>query len=675
MSGIFGIKYFDDKPIDPILLDRMLTVLAHRGPDGSKAWHDCSVGFGHLMSHTTPESLHEELPFVNHSSRTVITADARIDNREELISALALTSSPSNTISDSGLILHAYEKWGTDCPKRLLGDFAFAIWDGRKQRLFCARDPIGIKSFYYYCSNKVFVFASELKAILCLEEIPRKLNKGKLADWLVPSFGDQIGTYYEDILRFLPAHWMTVEGGRMTIRSYWNLDPDREICLGSDEEYAEAFREHFLEAVRCRTRSAFPIGSTLSGGLDSSSVACSAGRILAEEGRDPIHTLSAIFPDTAEKDSRIDEREYMDAAVEMGIFEPHYVRVDQARPLADALCHKDEPCGGLSLYIKKTLFKAAQENKVRILLSGFGGDEIVSYGYGYMEQLAAGGQWADFARESNALLQRRPQLKPMTYLHLYGIPCLTDLVRKLKWLELTKEINQISNLFEVSRHRLFGYALKPFFRPAYQIWKSLHRINGSGAIAFGLNNAINPNFAKQIGLASRIQAYRKYNDISKIPVREQQIFGFTNGSFEVHANMIEHTAAAFSLELRYPFFDRRLIEFCLAVPFRQKLRNGWTRFIFRRAMQGILPRKIQWRVSKGHLSSNVRLCLFREREVLDTVILQNTEVIAPYLNISVLQASYRRFLGDPISSSEEDLFTIFLSASLSKWLSQTDFSL
>ncbi len=674
MSGIIGIKYFDDRQIDPMLLDRMLTVLVHRGLDGSKAWHNCSIGLGHLMSHTTPESLNEELPFVNHSSRAVITADARIDNREELISALGLSRGQSNTVSDSQLILHAYEKWDTDCAKRLLGDFAFAIWDGRKHKLFFARDPIGIKTFYYYCSNKIFVFASELKAILCLDEIPRKLNEGKLADWLVPDFGDTVGTYYKDILRLPPAHWMTVEGGRVTTRSYWSLDPEREISLKSDGEYVEAFREHFLDAVRCRLRSAFPVGSTLSGGLDSSSVACSAGRIMVEEGKPPLHTFSAIFPDTAEKDSSIDEREYMDAVSEMGVFVPHYVRADRANPLAEALCHKDEPWGGLSLYIKKALFKVAQENKVRILLSGFGGDEIVSYGFEYMSQLAAGGQWADFAGESNALLQRRPQLKPMTYFHLYGTPCLTDLARQLKWIELGKEISQISKLFEVSRSRIFGHALKPLLRPVYQTWKSLSRINGSESSTFGLNNSINPSFAKQIGLASRIESYRQYKDISKMSIRERKIFGSTDGIHEVHTNMIEHTAAEFSLELRYPFFDRRLIEFCLAVPFRQKLRNGWTRFIFRRAMQDILPQKIQWRVSKGKLSSNVRLCLFREREVMDTLILQNTEVIAPYINIPALKASYRRFLGDPISSSEEDLFTIFISASLSKWLSQADFS-
>jgi len=676
MSGIIGIKYLDDRRIDPTILDRMLTVLAHRGPDGSKIWYNCSVGFGHRMLHTTPESLHEELPFANHAYRTVITADARIDNREELINALGLSNGSTNTIPDSQLILHAYEKWGTDCPEKLLGDFAFAIWDDRKHRLFCARDPIGIKPFYYYCSNKVFVIASELKAIFCLEEIPRKLNEGKLADWLVPAFNDKVGTYYEDILHLAPAHWMMVENGRVTIRSYWSLDPDREICLGSDEEYVEAFREHFLEAVRCRLRSSFPIGSTLSGGLDSSSIACSAGMILAEKGGDPLHTFSAIFPDAAEKDPRIDEREYMDAVSEMGIFDSHYVRADRARPLEDVLCHKDEPWPALSLYMGKALYKVAQENKVRILLSGFDGDVIVSYGYEYMDQLAAGGQWTDFASESNALLQRRPQLKPLSYLYRHGIPCLTELARKLKWIELRKDINQISKLFGVSRHRLFSQAVKPLLLdPASQIWKSMLQINGSKHFASELNNAINPTFAKRIGLARRIQEYNfQPKSISKNPIREQQIFDMADGRFQFVTNVTDHTASIFSIEQRYPFFDRRLMEFCVAIPARQKLRNGWSRFIFRRAMQNIIPQKIQWRMSKADLSTNAMLCLFRERDTLDTVILQNTEVIAPYINIPALQASYRRFLGNPCSTSQEDLFTIFLSANLSKWLSQTDFS-
>ncbi|NES85389.1 MAG: asparagine synthetase B, partial [Moorea sp. SIO2B7] len=163
MSGIVGIYYLNQEPIDRENIGQMLDILAHRGPDGADIWCEGSVGLGHRMLWTTPESLLEKLPLVNHSKNLVITADARIDNREELIVALELNDRPAEKITDSQLILAAYEKWGEQCPEKLLGDFAFAIWDKHKQILFCARDHVGVKPFYYYHqSGQGFIFASEI---------------------------------------------------------------------------------------------------------------------------------------------------------------------------------------------------------------------------------------------------------------------------------------------------------------------------------------------------------------------------------------------------------------------------------------------------------------------------------------------------------------------------------
>lgn len=273
MSAIAGIYYLDGQPVDPADLGRMLETLAHRGSDRVGVWSEGHIGFGHRMLWTTPESLQEQLPLVNQTGDLAIAADARIDNRDELIAALGLMDRPSDKITDSQLILAAYEKWGDRCPEKLLGDFAFAIWDGRSQRLFCARAPMGVKPFYYYRSSRLFVFASEIKALLCLVEVPRLLNELKVAYHLALLFEDQAITFYQNIWRLLAAHSITIGCEETQIRRYWSSDPTREVRLHSDQEYAEAFREIFTEAVRCRLRSAFPVGSTLSGGLDSSSIA------------------------------------------------------------------------------------------------------------------------------------------------------------------------------------------------------------------------------------------------------------------------------------------------------------------------------------------------------------------------------------------------------------------
>lgn len=153
MSGIVGIYHLDGRPVEQQDVQRMTDSIAHRGPDGSAVWIEGPVGLGHRMLYTTPESLHEKLPLTNRTGDLTITADARIDNRNELFSMLNFNGRPRETIPDSEIILVAYEKWGEKCPEKLLGDFAFTIWDKRKQAIFCARDPIGIKPFYYYCKE------------------------------------------------------------------------------------------------------------------------------------------------------------------------------------------------------------------------------------------------------------------------------------------------------------------------------------------------------------------------------------------------------------------------------------------------------------------------------------------------------------------------------------------
>lgn len=184
MSGIAGIYYPDGRPVDRTDLERMGAAIAHRGPDGEGVWSNGPVALGHRMLWTTPESLQERLPRLSATGDFVLTADARIDNRDDLVAALDLSDRPTSEVTDSQLILAAYEKWGTSCSEKLLGDFAFAVWDSRRQQLFCSRDPMGIKPFYYYHTAGVFAFASEIQALLCLDGVPRRLNEVKVADFL-----------------------------------------------------------------------------------------------------------------------------------------------------------------------------------------------------------------------------------------------------------------------------------------------------------------------------------------------------------------------------------------------------------------------------------------------------------------------------------------------------------
>lgn len=632
MSGIVGIYYFDGRSVEPENLGKMVDILAHRGPDGADIWSEGSVGLGHRMLWTTPESLLEKLPLVSQNGTLAITADARIDNRDELIPKLELSDCPVEKITDSQIILTAYEKWGESCPEKLIGDFAFAIWDGRKQQLFCARDPMGIKPFYYYRSKDIFIFASEIKALLCLPEVPRRLNELKVAYYLDLFCEDQEITFYEDIFRLKAAHYLSIGCTRkMQLKSYWSLDPKREIRLSSNEEYTEAFREVFTKAVGCRLRSAFPVGSTLSGGLDSSSIACTARQILAKSGNQKLHTFSAIFPSLPKEELRwIDERRYMGAVKALGGFEPHDVRADQLNPLIDLLWQDEEPILAPNLYMHQGLYECANQQGVRVFLDGIDGDSAVSHGWSYLTELTYTGRWQTLMQEVNAAA-KRCRLPRRLILQKYAFnPLVLEPVSYLgQWLRrITKTLKPNSDL-------------------------------------------INTAFAKRVALVERSQTH--LNAIAALipSSRQQHLLSLNTGLYPHVMEITDKAAARFSLEGRYPFFDRRVMEFCLALPANQKFRQGWSRAILRFAMTDILPPEVQWRVGKGKLSYNFdRRFLEVEAKTLKEVINQ-TQAIEPYLNLPVLRSAYERYTSQPQGIGDESI-TLMTGVILALWLNQSN---
>ncbi len=211
MSAIFGV-HTGDTPPNLAEMQRLREHLARRGPDASGVWSECGVALGNCLLRTTPESLHEQSPVCDAEGTCCITADARLDNRDELLARLGIQKSPAGEIPDATLILEAYRQWGEACPAYLLGDFAFAIWNRQTRTLFCARDHFGIKPFYYGRVGHRFAFCSCVDGLLELRWIPRRLNELRLASHLTTFFGDTTSTFYADILRLPPAHSMTVRG-------------------------------------------------------------------------------------------------------------------------------------------------------------------------------------------------------------------------------------------------------------------------------------------------------------------------------------------------------------------------------------------------------------------------------------------------------------------------------
>ncbi|MGB8699346.1 MAG: lasso peptide isopeptide bond-forming cyclase [Thermosynechococcaceae cyanobacterium] len=635
MSAILGIYYLDNRPVESVQLGRMMEVLSHRGADAAGTWIEGSVGLGHRLLWTTPESLLEPSPMRDCTGNWVLTADARIDNRTELIDKLGLRDGPPEKITDSALILAAYQAWGEECPVHLLGDFAFAIWDQPRQRLFCARDPMGVKPLYYYYANQQFIFASEIKALLALPDVPCRINEAMVADYLAKILFSirKEDSFYKEIQELRAAQSLTVTPDNFRIQTYWSPDLSYELKLPSDDAYVEAFRALFIDAVRCRMRSAFPLGSTLSGGLDSTSIACTTRHLLRQENQPNLHIFSAVFPSLAEVDPKIDERPYMEAAIRQGDFNAHDVRTDLVSPLVDldrVFWHGEEPSPAPNLYLDWEVFKAAQDQNVRVLFTGIDGDTTITYGVQYLSELAASFRWLKLLEEGTALAQvwKRPR-------------------RKVIW----------------------TYGIRPALpESAVQLWRTLKRRPHRNALNWDLS-LLNPTFAKQMNIHETIR-----NDVlaegKTVSEREEHWQALNNGSVRYALQWLDKVATAFSLEARHPFCDRRLVEFCLALPSSQKLHKGWTRSILRRAMEGILPSEVQWRVGKGNLSANFkRRLLGDEKEILEQVMFRDHDAIAAYVNIPELQAAYRRYVANP-DVSENEATNIFFAVNLALWIKQ-----
>jgi asparagine synthase (glutamine-hydrolysing) len=670
MSGIVGVHSLNHRAVDPQNLQQMVDLIAHRGPDGVNIWVEKSVGLGHRMLWTTPESLIEKLPLVDQARNLVITADARIDNRDELMSVLELPDRPLEKITDSEFILAAYHKWGETCPEHLLGDFAFAIWDQNKQSLFCARDHLGVKPFYYfYQPGNKFVFASEIKAIFGVPEIPRRLNEVRIADYLALMMEDKVITTYQDIFRLPPAHSLVINQSVIRIWPYWELDKQRELRLSSNEEYAKQFQKIFTAAVSCRLRSAFAIASHLSGGLDSSAVTCVARHLLHQaEKPQALHTISNIFDEITE----CDERPFINAVLEQGGFIPHYIHGDQCSPLSnldEIFQYEDEALLGPSHFYPWNLNRVANEIGVRICLDGFDGDAVVCHGSARLTELARQGKWEIFISELKTVAAHF-NFPPLGVLQHYGLPYLQDLVKQWRWVAFTQAVQLIHKHFGISRQALIiHYGIKPLIPSSMrQLWRRLRKQPITATTPVSKTPLVNHKFAEEINLEARINRFHAYPP-APLTAKEEHWRNLTQGILAYTFEQIDQYAAIFALEARHPFMDKRLVEFCLALPAEQKLDQGWGRVVMRRALAGILPEKIQWRGGKADMTANFYDGLLnRNREILSEVMSHKLGNLEKYVDIDFLQTVYQKLISGKEPIREQDSMAVWQAVILALWL-------
>ncbi len=545
MSGLSGILNLDGSPVDRALLRHMTELIAHRGPDGAGYWTSGPVGFGHQMFRTTPESMHEKQPLENETGALCLTFDGRVDNREELAVALKSKGYQLRDDTDAELVLRAYECWGEDSASKILGDFAYALWDGRARRLFCARDILGLRPLYYYTDGRVFLFGSELRQIFEYKELTTRPNLAMLAEHLADEITSCEETVWQGVMRLPPAHVLVVEPHRAPRKTrYWDIDCSRKIRYAKDEEYAEHFLDVLEESVECRLRSLGPVGLEISGGLDSSSVTCVSASLKSERPRSipELHALSLVFPGR-----NCDESRYFEPAVRQWNLAHAAVREElknvpwYAGQTVRYIDLADNPSGAMM----EPLFKAATDRGCRVLLNGIGGDH-------WFQGCSVGEP-----RWPAGSLPR----------YIYGF---------------------------------FGLCNEEGFAGALQHTgiRLRERFSQRGAVRrVRVPRWIQPDFARRTALAERINSAPAAHSIEP---GVEQMRTLLHSGWTAHSNETTERSQSFAgIEGRSPFFDRRIIELAFAIPEDQRGRGERTKVVLRNAMRGLLPEVIRNRPDKA----------------------------------------------------------------------------
>jgi len=559
MSGIFGLYYRNQQMVDREALNNMGESMLHRGPDGIEAWSERNIGIGNCMFHTTPESVGETLPYIDYETGLVITVDARIDAREELAKKLGLYERLKDGISDSHLILAAYSKWQSKCVHYLLGDFAFLIWDKKRQQLFCARDHLGVKPFYYHLSDHIFAVGSEVRAILKVPEVPKQINEARIADYLVNQLEriDKTSTFYESIFRLPPAHTMLISKEKKLVEKYWQLDSESEIRYQSDDEYIETFHEIFKESVRDRLRCNGQATSMLSGGVDSSYVVATARQLMKDSG-----SILPTYSGISEDGRNCRETHFIKLVLAQGGFDATTVRPSDVFDYEKKLFSVESPIEELfdaAMTAPMLFYLMAHDRGQRVMLDGVEGDFVHSLAASYTANLFRRGQYIKAISESFDIWR-----------HTYG-----------------KQMSLKSTL-----RRTVGPAVIPEY---LRQWK--RRFSTKLILDHTLEQSwINRDFAKSVDIESRLACLRAQTDYKpQSNLRENQVQNIMHPSLTVGLERYDRVAANCSIESRHPLLDKRLVEFSVSLPWDQKVRHGWSKYQMRRAGGSILPNEVVWR--------------------------------------------------------------------------------
>lgn len=620
MGGLCGLVHWDGTPVDPLGVQRMAAA-AHRASHGIRVMAEGPVGLAQLQFTSPPEAQPESPPAMRAQDGLVLVADARLDNRNDLRRALAdYVTNPDPP--DSILLLAAYRRWGADCASHLLGDFAFAIYDGGRHRLFAARDPMAMRPLYYRAEPRRLLFGSEVKQILAAPGVPIDLFEPAVAAHLVGAFGHLEWTFYDGVAQLPPAHALLAGPGGTRIWRWWDIDPGYRISYAGREQYVDHLRELFVEAVRCRMRATTkPVGVFLSGGIDSGSIAATAAWLRKRGGAVPeLRMFCWAFECVPE----CDERHISDQLVKHYDLPVTYVSADASPPLADYPAHgpdRDEPFVGVYQPLIERAVETAHAQGVQLVLSGDRGDLMMGNwigGYlaavrtdGWIElwnELRAHRRWS---RDTSASILRRFVLRP-------------------GWDAVIKRLDRTDTGQRTSY-------------PAWMAPSFAHRVGLDDLVSGGSGLPI------PVGGYSRRQRYRAVF----MPMHMRGV------------TWSERTHARFGTGFADPWSDRRIAEFVVAVP-QQVIGypGGPEKLLARQAMSGIMPDQVR-RAARKIVPYPLYLRALRDTAVttIESLLTESQAAARGYIELPELKRHYHA-----IRAGEREHPCFWWALSLEMWL-------
>jgi asparagine synthase (glutamine-hydrolysing) len=595
VSGIVALFNRDGRPVDGDVLATLHRAGEYRAVDGHRSWVGGSVGLIHQHFRVW---LNDDVgcqPLVSPDGNLVVACDTRLDGLTELGDHLGLH--PGDPRSDPYLILKAYEKWGADCVEHLRGDFAFAVWDGSAGSLLCARDALGVRDLAYFVSDGLFVAASEVAQVLAHPEVEERLNEGRLAEFLAGVWLEHHESFFENVFYCPPAHCLLVTENALRLWRYWDIDPGRRISHRRDEEYAEEFLSLLNNAVVDRLGSTAPVAVSLSGGPDSAALAAIASRA---QPPTRINSFSYVF----DRFPSCDESHYIRKVVDQCGLDATLINGAEMWPLRDLdtwPIFPDFPGQDPYVRLPMAVADAARDAGCRVILNGHFSDLLFHGGQYMAADLFSPGRFLAVLKAiagnwDSAELRR-------------------DVLRNGLWMRVPSGIRSV-----------------------------VRRLRGADRISPG-RDILEREFVDRTRLPDRLGAAEE----SHPGIRADFVARWCHLGLSILAQGAASARRLYNrrgTELVDPFWDRRLVEYVMAIPAHLLARPGVTKYLLRQATRGLVPDEVRERRDKTSLHELFCEGLLRREKSTVDALLERPSIVERGM-------VRRRWLSDELAAGDE----------------------